>query len=40
MKKYGVKAATASSLSRKETNKNKQNSNKKIRQQGKKECRK
>lgn len=35
MKRYGVKAATASSLSRNETKKNKKNTNKKIRRAGK-----
>ena len=34
MKKSGVKVGEVSSLSRKETKKNKQNSNKKIRREG------
>ena len=36
MKKSGVKVGEVNSLSRKETKKNKQNSNKKIRREGKK----
>jgi len=35
MKKHGIKVGTAHSLSRKETKKNKKNTNKKIRQAGK-----